>query len=109
MQVCCLTQGNIVTSWIWFIGASHNDTQILGGGSRQQDMHLIAYNGQKDATLPPFVLMPTYHYAKQLRQTFDLNCTLRHALAGGHTFFSPQNCAQITASRFFIGNGCRIA
>lgn len=66
-----------VTHWVYFIGASHSDTQILGGGSRQQDMHWVATFANNGT----YKLMPTYHYAKQLRATFDLGARLRHSVA----------------------------
>lgn len=96
-----------VDTWIWFIGAWIFDTQMLGGktncqhgcGSkcgetmcginRQEDMKLIStcpgaahqpcYPSQQTTTGTPqfYELMPQYHYAKQLRKTFDIGCVMR--------------------------------
>jgi hypothetical protein len=86
---------HMVDTWVWFIGAWAFNEQIIGAGSRQEDMKLVS-------TCPPgfgacypnnasFALMPQYHYAKQLRQAFDFGCEIRYATANttktinGHT------------------------
>lgn len=115
-----------VDTWVWFIGAWIFDTQMLGGKSdcaacgalcgkitcgldRQEDMKLISTcpqaevkpcysNASGDGQSSEFYqLMPQYHYAKQLRQTFDLGCVMRQSTVntthtvGSRTYpFLPQ-------------------
>ena len=63
------------------------------GTDRQEDMKLIStcpslatdgkpcYTREGNTTPTYYELMPTYYYAQQLRQTFDLGCVLRYSLA----------------------------
>lgn len=106
-----------VDTWIWFIGASIFDTQMLGGKSnceqgcgercgevmcgidRQEDMKLIStcpgaahqqcystHQSHSTASAPQFYqLMPQYHYARQLRKTFDIGC-LMHSSSTNSSF-----------------------
>lgn len=83
-----------VGTWLWFIGAWIHDTQMstFPDGSRQEDQRLIAtcpglasggdgkpcFGGN---TTAQFQIMPTYWFAKQLRDTFDLGAVMRFSTA----------------------------